>query len=324
MLHIHSFLPSRMNRRWLPVLLVLVPGVRIGSHPGPKSDPDRHVTTSASAISPCGSGAAGTADCLGQLPVNWKTQTNEAKLFADILAKIDVSSNERYGVRGGVVKNIQGGAKRWKMVEPLEDANRVDISNLKSPVVIGRLRHLRGADEIRGQHLKKGDNVAFLVAYPDVYGEAPDVNDGVADYHAYYRIVKLRFTLGFPRIDVGPAIHELEVCHVNPNDESSALHPQRPNAQAQFATCASSMMSSEEFADLFTLQIDVARRQALDTSNVIRSIVLREQLRFYDAEKARTAQARGSFGKSNFLEWVGSEGVWFTCGLGCCYTRPVL
>jgi hypothetical protein len=239
-----------------------------------------------------------------------------------MLTRIETSTSERYGVRGGVVKNIDGGRQRWKMVEPLEDANQVDISDLASPVVIGRLRHLRGADEVMGHRLNRGDNVAFVVVYPDVYTEAPDVNDTKADRHASYRIVKLSYNGATPVIKIEPALRDFTPCHVNPNDENSALHPQRPNSQAQFATCASSMISMEEFAGFFTMTVDSARKVALDTSNVVRSVAVRELLQAYDAERERRVSTGRSFGRSNFLEWVGSEGLWFTCGLGCCYAKP--
>ena len=220
-------------------------------------------------------------------------------------------------------KNVQGGKQRWKMVEPLEDANHVDISDLKSPVVIGRLRHLRGASESMGNGLKKGDNVAFVVVYPDVFTETPDVNDTNADQHSSYRIVKLKYIAKRPVIDVGPALRDFTPCHVKPNDESSALHPQRLNAQAQFATCASSMISAEEFAGFFAMTVDSARRIAADSSNIVRSVAVSELVRAYDAEKARAVETHRSFGRSNYLEWVGTEGLWFTCGLGCCYAKPV-
>lgn len=315
---------SGTSLRWLPLFALLVPNLGHDPHIASTSRADtRHATPSAATIR-CSDAGGGTANCIGYLPVGWSTLTNSAKLFADMLTKIETSTVERYGVRGGVVKNIQGGGQRWKMVEPLDDANLVDISDLRSPTVIGRLRHLRGANETMGNGLKKGDNVAFVVVYPDVFTEAPDVSDASADLHASYRIVKLRFTsAGKPVIDIGPALRDFTPCHVNPADDTSPLHPQRPNAQAQFATCASSMISTEEFASFFTLSVDSARMLASNAdSNIIRRVALSELLRAYDAERERTRSVHSTFGRSNFLEWVGSEGLWFTCGLGCCYARP--
>lgn len=323
MSRITRMLASRNSFRLLPVFFLLAPTFGKEVRTPASAAPGLHHAAAVAAVIRCGAASSSTVDCKGQLPVGWQAQTNKAQLFSKILKTIETSADERYGVRGGVVKNVQGGKQRWKMVEPLEDANHVDISDLKSPVVIGRLRHLRGASESMGNGLKKGDNVAFVVVYPDVFTETPDVNDTNADQHSSYRIVKLKYIAKRPVIDVGPALRDFTPCHVKPNDESSALHPQRLNAQAQFATCASSMISAEEFAGFFAMTVDSARRIAADSSNIVRSVAVSELVRAYDAEKARAVETHRSFGRSNYLEWVGTEGLWFTCGLGCCYAKPV-
>lgn len=320
-----EILPTSTSYRWLPVFVLLVPTLGTDARTSANGADTHHAPPPPSVIR-CSAASGSTANCVGYLPVGWKTQADRAQLFATMLAKIETSANELYGVRGGVVKNVQGGGQRWKMVEPLVDANLVDISDLKSPTVIGRLRHLRGANETMGNGLNKGDNEAFVVVYPDKFTEGPDVNDTRADLHASYRIVKLSFSAGgVPSIDIGQARRDFTPCHVNPDDESSALHPQRPNAQAQFATCASSMISTEEFASFFTMTVDSARKLTTNNDyNIIRRVALKELLQSYDAERERSRSVHGSFGQSNFLEWVGSEGLWFTCGLGCCYAKPRL
>jgi hypothetical protein len=227
-----------------------------------------------------------------------------------------------------MVQNIAGGQNRWKLVEPLIDANQVHIQRITTPTVVAVVRFLRGVDESVG--LKNGE-MAFLVVYPDIFDEpSDDARDVNQDAVSYYRFVKYKEVNSVASIDIGGKVYDFRPCREDQGNPQSPLHPWRRVSQAQYATCDASMMSAEAFASLFSLPLDSARLQARRSENTVRRRVLVEQLAFFDSTMAQLNRARrlGSpslrttFGSSGFLEWTGMEGVWITCGLGCCYARP--
>lgn len=281
----------------------------------------------------CGTTLTDPLACSGKLPPNWFKSTPErhVKLFTELLDKFEQASADSFGVRGGVAENtapIADKKRRWKVVEAVRDANDVNFERLAYPVVVSVIRFFRGDDESAQSTLGATTRAAFLVLYPDGWNTAdepldPTPNDGLAPF----RIVKLVQKPGelAYKVEISQGNRFVEYCRSIPGDSTSEGHARELISQANFLTCPGASISPMTEASFYRLtRSEVRARLRADGSTTweklrLREIWIRDSTLRWPVGQVSPATMSTFLG--NFIPWDGDEGLWFTCGLGCCYAK---